>query len=134
MLDEAVCRRAGSHGRRDVERELGGLRAAAVDDEDGEVAGLLVVGGGDDELVHRSEGAGVDGVAPQGRTQDGAAACFAVRANGWKMLWRQAGPPARVTMGAMTLTSCAWQAIETRSVCCRRVMSRLPTTTASVTS
>ena len=37
-------------------------------------------------------------------------------------------------MGAMTLTSCAWQAIETRSACCIKVISRLPTTTASVTS
>lgn len=61
-------------------------------------------------------------------------AYFAVSAKGWKIVCFHDAPPGRVTMGAMTLTSCAWHAIETRSVCCRRVMRRLPTTTASVTS
>ena len=55
-------------------------------------------------------------------------------ANGWKIVWRQAGPPGSVRIGAMTFTSCAWHAIPTRSAWRSRVMSRLPTTAASTTS
>ena len=44
VLDEGVCRGGAPHGGRDVERQLGRLGAAAVDHEDGEVAGVGVVG------------------------------------------------------------------------------------------
>lgn len=47
------------------------------------------------------------------------------------MVCRQAGPPLRVRIGAITLASCAWQATPTRSACRSSVISRSPTTTAS---
>ena len=56
-----------------------------------------------------------------------------VSANGWKMACRQAGPPGSDRIGAITLTSWARQPIFTRSACRSSEMSRLPTTTASVT-
>ncbi len=55
-------------------------------------------------------------------------------ANGWKIVCRQAGPPGSVRIGAITLTSWAWQAMPTRSAWLSRVIRRLPTTAASVTS
>ena len=54
-------------------------------------------------------------------------------ANGWKVVCRQAGPPGSVMIGAITLTSWARQATVTRSLCRSSEISRLPTTTASVT-
>ena len=57
-----------------------------------------------------------------------------VRAKGWKIVCRHAGPPASVRIGAMTLTSCARQATPTRSACLSKVINKLPTTTASCTS
>ena len=49
------------------------------------------------------------------------------------MVCRHAGPSGSVRMGAMTLTSWARQAAVTRSLCRSSAISRLPTTTASVT-
>src|SRR5258705_6171911 len=54
-------------------------------------------------------------------------------ANGWKVLCRHAGPPGSVRIGAITLTSWAWQATGTRSLWRSRQISRPPTTTASAT-
>jgi hypothetical protein len=56
-----------------------------------------------------------------------------VIANGWKIVCRHAGPPASERIGAITLTSWAWQATVTRSECRSSEISRLPTTTASAT-
>ena len=60
-------------------------------------------------------------------------ASSAMRANGWKIAWRHAGPFSSLKIGAMTLTNCAWLAILTRSPCRSSEFSRVPTTTASVT-
>ena len=54
-------------------------------------------------------------------------------AKGWKIDWRHAGPSGSERIGAIVLTSCAWQATVTRSLCRSRVMSSEPTTTASST-
>ena len=54
-------------------------------------------------------------------------------ANGKNVVWRQAGPPGSVMIGAMTLTSWASDADVTRSACLSSEISRLPTTTASIT-
>ena len=54
-------------------------------------------------------------------------------ANGWKVGCRQAGPPGSVMIGAITFASCARHATATRSLCRSSEISRLPTTTASVT-
>ena len=56
-----------------------------------------------------------------------------VTANGKKVVCRQAGPPGSVMIGAITLTSCASDALVTRSACFSSEMSRLPNTTASAT-
>jgi hypothetical protein len=56
----------------------------------------------------------------------------AVCSNGWKIVWRQAGPPGSDLIGAMTLTNCARLAAVTRSACLSSEMRR-PPTTASVT-
>jgi hypothetical protein len=56
-----------------------------------------------------------------------------VIANGKKIVCRQAGPPGSVMIGAITLTSWARHAAFTRSACFSKEISRLPTTTASVT-
>ncbi|MDI2022051.1 hypothetical protein PJL18_02580 [Paenarthrobacter nicotinovorans] len=60
-------------------------------------------------------------------------ASSAIRANGWKMVCFQAGPFSSERIGAITLTSCAWLAIFTRSPWRSSELSRVPTTTASVT-
>ena len=57
----------------------------------------------------------------------------AVSANGWKIDCRHAGPPGSHLIEPMVLTSWAWQAAVTRSLCLSSVMSREPTTTASST-
>src|SRR3954454_12691380 len=57
----------------------------------------------------------------------------AVNANGWKIVCRHARPPGSVRIGPITFTSCARQAIFTRSACRSNVISKLPTTTASST-
>ena len=56
-----------------------------------------------------------------------------MRANGQKIDCRHAGPPASLRIGAMTLTSCAWLAILTRSPWRSSELRKVPTTTASVT-
>jgi len=58
-------------------------------------------------------------------------ACRAVNANGSKIACRHAGPPGSVRIGAITLTSWAWHATDTRSAWLSSVISRSPTTTAS---
>ena len=55
----------------------------------------------------------------------------AVTENGWNVVWRQAGPPGSVMIGAMTLTSCARLAARTRSAFLSSVIIRSPNTTAS---
>ena len=73
-------------------------------------------------------------VGPTGSTRRTVPRAYrATCANGWKVDWRQAGPPGVVRIGAMTLTSWAWHAMPTRSACRSRLTRRLPTTTASVT-
>lgn len=52
---------------------------------------------------------------------------------GKNVVWRQAGPPGSVMIGAMTLTSCARQATVTRSACRSRAIRSEPKTTASMT-
>ena len=61
-------------------------------------------------------------------------AVVAAIANTCALVCRHAGPPSTVRMSGMTLTSWATQAIRTRSACRSRLMRRLPTTSASVTS
>jgi hypothetical protein len=60
-------------------------------------------------------------------------ASCAIRANGQKIDCRQAAPPSSLRIGAITLTSCAWFAIFTRSPCRSSELRSVPTTTASVT-
>ncbi|WP_227497179.1 hypothetical protein [Planctomonas psychrotolerans] len=60
-------------------------------------------------------------------------ASSAIRANGQKIDWRQAGPFSSLRIGAITFTSCAWFAIFTRSPWRSSEFSSVPTTTASVT-
>ena len=98
-------------------------------------AGLLVPGRDAVDLVDLAVAGGGRCVGPVGGVRSTVPrACRAVSANGWKMLCRQAGPPGSVRIGAITLASWAWQATPTRSACRSRVISRPPTTTASVTS
>ena len=56
-----------------------------------------------------------------------------VTANGKKVVWRHAGPPGSVMIGAMTFTSWARLAAVTRSAWRMSEISRLPNTTASTT-
>jgi hypothetical protein len=49
------------------------------------------------------------------------------------MVCRQAAPPGVVRIGAMMLTSCAWAPTVSRSAWRSMLISRLPTTIASVT-
>ncbi len=60
-------------------------------------------------------------------------ACFDIRAKGWKIDWRQAGPFGSVRIEEIVLTSCACEAAVTRSAWRTSVMSSDPTTTASRT-
>nr|BFE79857.1 hypothetical protein GCM10020093_024580 [Planobispora longispora] len=124
----------GDQARREGDVELAGVVPVAVDHEQCDLpGGLLVGGGGPDGGVSPYLAVGI--VAHSGSTRSTSPrACRAVSAKGWKIVCRQAGPPGSVLIGAITLASWAWQATPTRSALRSSVMSRLPTTTASVTS
>ena len=56
-----------------------------------------------------------------------------VVAKGKNVDFRHAGPCGSAAMGAITFTSCAIEALVTRSACRSSDISRLPTTTPSAT-
>ena len=105
----------------------------AVDREDGHGPRLRVVRRGGVERRHVAVLRGLVRGAPARPAARRRGPVPAAWAKGWKMVCRQAGPPGSVRIGAITLTSWARQAMPTRSACRSRVISRLPTTTASAT-
>ena len=103
---------AGRAGRAGRPRDRG-RRRAPVHREDGQRAGLLVVRGGgvEQRARRRAVASSYTGDARLDPQHLAPGQCRAAWANGWKIVCRQAGPPGSVRIGAITLTSWAWQAI-----------------------